>query len=198
MATPITIGGAGTGFDLSAADLAALQPGFSSIVVGSDAHAGAITVASAATFADPLTLQNDGGAGGIAINAALSNGPRNLTLSSGGAISQSAPITAAGLLVRGAPTSVVTLNNAANAVGTLSVDPPASFSFVNSGPLTLGPLTTSGFVAASNAPQTIVAANSTAAGNFQVQTLAGNLTLNQDVTTVNAGSNIDLATAACS
>jgi filamentous hemagglutinin family protein len=195
VATPITIGGAGTGFDLSATDLAALQPGFSSIVVGSNTHAGAITLASAATFADPLTLQNDGGAGGIAINAALSNGARNLTLSSGGAIGQTAPITAAGLLVRGATTSAVALNNPVNAVGTLSVDPPASFSFVNSGPLTLGPLATTGFAAATNTPQAITATNSTAAGNFQVQTLAGNLTLNQDVTTLSAGSTIDLAAA---
>ncbi|HMV53192.1 MAG TPA: filamentous hemagglutinin N-terminal domain-containing protein, partial [Rhodocyclaceae bacterium] len=195
VATPITISAGNTGFDLATAEIARIQPGFASIVLGSNTHSGSITVDAAASFADPLTLQNDGGAGGVAINAVLNNGARNLTLSSGGAITQAAPITAGGLLVRGVPSSAATLNNAGNAVGTLSVDPPASFSFVNSGALTLGPLSTTGFSAATNLPQTIAAANSASAGNFQVQTLAGNLTLNQNVTTSNAGSSIDLAAA---
>ena len=193
MAAAITLNGGGAGFDLTGQDLAAIQPGFAAVVVGSDLHAGPISVGQATASVNPLTLQNDAGVGGIAIGGNLS-GPL-LTLSSGGAINQSAPVVTNALLVRGGPASVVTLNNAANDVATLAVDPPASFNFVNRGPIVLGPLSGIGSLAGSGAAQVISASDSSASGNFQVQTLAGNLTLNQDITTLAPASNITLIAA---
>jgi filamentous hemagglutinin family protein len=192
----IDIGGGAASFNLSATDLAALQPGFSAIVIGSNSHAGAITVAAPVSFSDNVSLQNTGaGSAGIALNAALSAPGRTITLASAGTVTQSAPITAQNLLVSGPGAGDFVLTEPSNAVSVFASDPPASVQFVNGGALVIGPVTGTGFDSATNAPQTIVASDSAAIGNFFVRTLAGDITLDQDVTTSGAGSRIDLVSA---
>jgi hypothetical protein len=67
--------------------------------------------------------------------------------------------------------------------------------FVNGGALVIGPVTGTGFDSDTNARQAIVALDSSAVGDFLVRTVAGDLTLGQNVTTSGAGSRIDLVSA---
>ena len=196
------LGGTGTGFNVSNADLAALQPGASAVVVGGTTHVGAITLFAPLTEATDFSLQNTGaGSAGIALNAALSAPGRTITLASAGPVTQTAPITAQNLVVSGPGAGDFVLTNLSNSVSVFASDPPASVQFVNSGPLVIGPVTGTGFDSetgfgiATNAPQAIVASTSEAVGSFSVRTLSGDLTLGQNVTTSGAGSRIDLVSA---
>jgi filamentous hemagglutinin family protein len=200
----ISLGTNGTGFSLSSQDLASIQSGFSAVVVGSAEHTGGITVAGSVSFANNLTLQNTGnGSSGIQIDAPLTitSPGSTLMLASAGPISQavdevSGPITAPNLLVQGVGSAAtVTLNNTANRVGVFAADPPASVRFINSQGLIIGPLSGIGVTISGNLPQTTVALDSISVGNFFVQTLAGNLSLNQNITTTASGSTIELVSA---
>ena len=126
--------------------------------------------------------------------AGLSAAGRTVALATGGTLTSGGAIVANALQVRAAG-SAVALTNPGNVVNTLAVDPPASFSFVNSGPLRLGPVSASGFSTATGAAGTTTVTDSTSLGNFQVQTLVGPITLAQNISTLNPGSNITLAAA---
>jgi hypothetical protein len=195
------------GFVLSTGELATIRNGTAGIVVGDASHTGPIVANLGITWQDNLTLQNGGaGSAGITISAPL-NDPGNLvTLSSGGTVTQTAPITAGSLLVHGTqPQSNFQLTNAANSVGVFAArfETPKDTSnpnfgdvnYVNSGALTIGPLTGRGFDFDGTTvfPTTIAAANSTSGGDFFAQTLAGNLTLDQSIATL--GSDITLVSA---
>ena len=182
-----------------------IQPGFSSVVVGSAAHTGLITVQGGAPVNGlyDITLQNGGaGSSGIVMANGLSNPGKLVTLSSGGAVSQGGAMVAGGVLLHGTqPQSNFQLTNAANSAGTLAAqfDVPKDASspaygdvnFVNSGALAIGPLVGTGVDAAANLPVRINAANTVVAGDLLINT-AGNLTLNQRIATL--GSDITLVT----
>ncbi|MDB5829827.1 MAG: filamentous hemagglutinin family outer membrane protein, partial [Variovorax sp.] len=188
-ATPITLASpAAVGFDVSAAELGLLSA--PTIVAGSNAQTGDISVLGPVAVARGLTLQTGGG-GNIALNAPVA--AVSMGLLAGGSVSQAAgaPITAGTLLAR-ATTGSVLLGSAANNVGTVGGSAAGSFTFVNAGALTLGQVSVNGFDAAGNQPQTATAA-SMAADTVFVRTLAGDLALGADVS---SGSGADLVAAA--
>jgi hypothetical protein len=181
---------------LDAAELARLQDGFSTIVFGSSAHIGPISVVGPVSLPDPVTLQNGGAASaGIAIASPLAAPGNLLTLSSGGAVTQTAPITAAGLLLHGTqPQASFELAAPGNQIGTLATrfdalpgaGNPAfgDIAVVGSTGFAIAPLTARGIDAATGATSTIDAsALSTAAGDFFARSLSGNLTLGHDLST---------------
>ncbi|MDQ3059956.1 MAG: filamentous hemagglutinin N-terminal domain-containing protein [Pseudomonadota bacterium] len=182
-----------------------IQPGFSSVVVGSASHTGLITAQGGAPVNGlyDITLQNGGaGSSGIVLANGLSNPGKLVTLSSGGTVSQDGAIAAGSLLLHGSQAqSNFQLINPANSAGTFSAqfDVPEDASnpnygdvnFVNSGALVMGPLVGTGVDAAANLPTRINAVNTVVAGDLLVNT-AGNLTLNHSLATL--GSDITLAT----
>ena len=179
-AIPIGLFGAGAPFALGQEALAGvIQPGFSSVVIGSAAHTGAISVAPAADLAGryDLTLQNAGpGSAGIAFLGSFANAGKQLTLSSGGTVTQVGPINAGSLLLHGTqPESNFQLANSGNTVGVFSArsDAPkgagpnaGNVNFAASGDLTVGPLMGTGFNPAVNLPLPINAANGFVAGEL--------------------------------
>ncbi|MBT2303947.1 filamentous hemagglutinin N-terminal domain-containing protein [Variovorax paradoxus] len=186
---PITLGGAAaTGFAVSAAEFTRLTT--PTIVAGSNAHAADIDVVGALALASALTLQNGAG-GNINLGAAVST--PQLGLLSAGNITQAAAaaITAGTLLARSSGGSVA-LRNPFNNVGTVGGAAAGSFAYVDADAVTLGPVTVTGFDAASNLPQP-VSATSMAADTVFVRTLAGDLSLG---TNVASGSGADLVAAA--
>ncbi|VWX58593.1 Heme/hemopexin-binding protein [Burkholderiales bacterium 8X] len=183
VAAPISLaGGPATGFSLSAAELALL--GAPTLVVGSNAHAGDIGVNGAITRTGGLTLQNEGGAGGIQLAGALDVG--QLGLVSGGDVTQgaAAPINANSLLARSRSGSVQ-LQAPGNNVANVGGGAAGAFSYVNAGALTLGSVAAAGFDAAANAPQSL-AAGATTAGSVFVRTLSGDLGLGGGVSASNS------------
>jgi len=87
-ATPtqnIAIAGSGDSgtntLDLTTNDLAALQNGFSSIIIGRPDGSGAISVLNSVTFNDPVTIQAPVGTGAIAANGSITGlGDASITL----------------------------------------------------------------------------------------------------------------------
>jgi len=194
-ATGITVGGAaGPGFTVSNALLAQLSA--PTVVVGSNTHEGAITVAGPLSTGGALTLQNEGsgeGQGGIALNAAVT--ADRLGLLSAGDITQTAaaPITAQHLLARSTGGSVL-LDRAANNVSenTLAGSAAGAFRYQDVDGVRIGALSVTGFDAGANQPQ-VVSATSMAADTVFVRTLSGDLTLD---TAVSSTSGTDLVAAA--
>ena len=191
---PIGVGtNAGTGFEVDSIDLSAIRPETGSVIFGSETHTGRITLAGNLNFTSNLSLQNEGeGSAGIGLGSLDVSG-RTLTLATRGPLDQFAGgrIVADRLLVRAGSATRVSLTNA-NSVNRLAVDPPASFSFVNAGPLVVGQVSGTGFSTATGEVQLLTAANSSSFGDFFVQTLAGPLTLAQNITTLDERSNITL------
>ncbi len=112
----------------------AFTTGFSSITIGSALGSGSVTVNSAVTSGNSLTLITDSGA--IAINAALSVAGNNiLSLSTSGAVTQGAAVTAGSLLLSGGGS--FTLTNAGNSIGTLAAS-AQTVQVTNSGSLIIG------------------------------------------------------------
>ena len=192
-ATGITVGGAaGGGFTLSDALMSRLNA--PSVVVGSNTHAGTITVAGALASGGALTLQNEGvgGAGGIVLNGAVT--ADRLGLLSAGDITQTvkAPITAQHLLARSSRGSVL-LDQAANNVSenTLGGSAAGAFRYQDVDGVRIGALSVTGFDAGTNQPQ-VVSATSMAADTVFVRTLSGDLTLDTAVTST---SGTDLVAA---
>ncbi|KLN57208.1 filamentous hemagglutinin N-terminal domain-containing protein [Variovorax paradoxus] len=193
-AAGITVGGAaGGGFTLSDALMSRLNA--PSVVVGSNTHAGTITVAGALATGGALTLQNEGvgaGAGGIVLNGAVT--ADRLGLLSAGDITQTvkAPITAQHLLARSSRGSVL-LDQAANNVSenTLGGGAAGAFRYQDVDGVRIGALSVTGFDAGTNLPQ-VVSATSMAADTVFVRTLSGDLTLDTAVTST---SGTDLVAA---
>ena len=189
-ATPIVLGGPTVnGFSVSGAEFAQLSA--PTIVAGSTTHAANITVAGALSTSGALTLQNEGGGGGIVLNAPVS--AATLGLLSAGNVSQSGAgtITAGTLLARSRNGSV-DLRNPANDVATVGGGAAGGFAYVDANAVTIGPVSVTGFDAAGNLPQ-VNSADSMAANTVFVRTLSGDLTLGAPVSST---SGTDLVAAA--
>lgn len=187
----ILLGAGSGGFVLDAGELGrVITP---RLVIGSQQHAGAIRVLGAIGRDGDLTLQNQGGSGGIDLQAGLDVGSGTLTLASGGDITQ----TAAGALRAHSLLAIaagnVALDVAQNDVAatTLGGRAGGSFRYQDRDALAIGTVTGAGFDAAGNAFGTLSASGVQAGGNVFVRNLQGDLTLRADV----AGADIDLVTA---
>ncbi len=183
-ATAIGIGGVGSnGFSLSDTDVANLDA--PSIVVGSDAHAAAITVEGPVSVANDLTLQTEGG-GAIAVDGALS--AASLALLAAGDITQSASgsVAANSLLARSAAGSV-RLNNPANAVAAIAGSAASDFRYTNANTLSVGTTSAQGLQAASGTTQAINA-EGVQADRAIIQTRAGNLSIDEAVNAASAAT----------
>ena len=190
-ADEILIGGGSAGFTLSGAELALIDA--PELIIGSNLHAGAIRVLGATSRSGDLTLQNDGGSGGIDIQAALDVGTGTLALSSGGDITQSSggAITAHSLLARAGGS--VLLADAGNNVAatTLAGSAGGDFEYEDVDALAIGSVSGLGMDASSNGLASFGATGISAGGDVFVRNLAGDMTLNAGV----SGVNIDLVTA---
>ncbi len=209
-ATVINIGGVAAAgeFALSQAALdAAIAPGTAGVVIGSAAQSGAINVTALGPLSGDydLTLQNDAsGSGGINLFNGLSIAGRLLTLSSGGAVTQSGPIVAGGLLLRGTqPASSFSLNHAANVFGNVSTTflqgagsgaTDGNVSIFSGTDLQVGPLAGFGFDGATNLAQNIASAGTVVGGDL-VLSSGGDLTLIEDVGMLTGGSSVTLNAA---
>ncbi len=187
----ILLAGGTSGFALSGAELAMIDA--PELIIGSNLHAGAIQVLGALSRDGNLTLQNDGGSGGIDIQATLGVGNGTLVLSSGGSIIQTSAgaITAHSLLATAA--GDVLLANAQNNVAatTLAGSAGGAFEFQDVDTLAIGTVSAIGFDATSGGLASLGATGIDADGNVLVRNLAGDLILNDDI----QGNNIDLVTA---
>jgi hypothetical protein len=174
VANPITLGGsAATGFALSAAELALL--GGPAVVVGSNTHAGDINVVGALSLAPRLTLQNQGGAGNINLNASVS--APQVALLAGGNVTQAAGTgIAAGSLLARSTNGNVLLSSLSNDVGVVTGSAAGRFEYVDANALAIGPVSVTTFDAAGNTSQ-VDAATSMAASTVFVRNLQGDLAL---------------------
>ena len=184
--------GAGNGFSLASAELAMIDAPL--LVIGSAQHAGAIRVTAAVDWDGDLTLQNEGGAGGIDLQAAIDVGDNILTLASGGDIGQASAgaITAHSLLA--IADGDVSLTAAQNNVASSSVAGSAGgdFAYEDVDELAIGEVSSFGFSRIDNAGLVALSASGIAAeGNVLVATASGNLILGADV----SGTRIDLVAA---
>ena len=183
--------GTGTGFALSAAELARIDA--PELVIGSSLHAGAIRVLEAVARNGNLTLQNQGGSGGIDLQAGLDVGSHTLALASGGSITQAATaaIRAHSLLAMAG--GDVLLGTAQNDVAstTLAGSAGGDFEFLDANTLAIGSVGGVGFNADANSLSSMGATGITAGGDALVRNLSGDMTLNAGVT----ATNIDLVTA---
>ncbi|MGH8082889.1 MAG: MBG domain-containing protein [Lysobacter sp.] len=186
--TAMQIGG-GAGEFVSAASLAAIST--PDLVIGHDAHGGAITIAQALTRTGNLTLENDGGNGGIALNGTVNLGAGTLAMVSGGNIAQSAAggITARNLLARTHGGSV-DLSAGQNDVDTLAGASSGNFSYADRNALTIGFVTATGFLERGDT-STMSEPGVGTGGVVTIRNNAGDLTLDGDIT----GTDVDLVTA---
>ena len=183
----INLGGT-LGFGISTTDLGNIST--SNLVLGSDIQTGAITVSTPIAFEHNLTLDSGAG-GGIAVDGTLNVGAHTLALISAGNITQTAPITAASLLVQSGA-GLVNLDNAGNNVSsaTLAGSANGDFTYVNAGTVGIGDVTATGFSATSNTP-TVLSGSGISGSDILVRALAGNMILDADV----SGSNVNLVDA---
>ncbi|XFA72719.1 filamentous hemagglutinin N-terminal domain-containing protein [Thermosynechococcaceae cyanobacterium Okahandja] len=165
--------GSGT-LNLDTTELNTIQDGFRLITIGRTDGSGAITVGGH-TFSDSLRLRNPDG-GGIAIDGALSVGTsNNLTLHSGGAVTQTQPIVAQGLAILGTGNTELTHPN--NQIQTLAANTTGNLTVVNNGTLTVDTVNPTGIEKANT---------------VLLRTLSGDIVLNQPII---ASGNITLAAA---
>jgi filamentous hemagglutinin family protein len=187
----IYLGSGSGGFVLSNAELALIDT--PELIIGSNLHAGAIQVLGGISREGNLTLQNDGGSGGIDLQAALDVGDGTLALSSGGSIVQTSAgvITAHSLLAQAG--GDVLLASAMNDVAdtTLAGSAGGDFEFQDANTLAIGSVSAIGFDASSGQLSSFGASGIEAGGDAFVRNLQGDLTLNAGVT----ATNIDLVTA---
>ncbi len=183
--------GSGSGFALDAAELAMIDA--PELVIGSRQHAGAIRVTQDTVRNGNLTLQNQGGSGGIDLQAGVDVGTGTLALLSGGGIAQTAAaaIRAHSLLAQGGGDVLLGLAQNDVASTTLAGQAGGDFQFQDATDLAIGGVSASGFDAASGAMSGEGSSGINAGGNLMVRNLAGDLILGADV----AAANIDLVTA---
>ena len=136
---PIQIGGADAAGRLvvTDADLAALAPGFRTLVIGDPASTGSITTGAALpTFTSDVLIGSPGfGSAGITINHSINVGTHSLSLITSGplAIDSGAALTAAG--------KTVSLQGSTITVGFARLDAVPGGQIVFNGDTTLGPKT---------------------------------------------------------
>ena len=198
----LRIGGAATAagrLDLTSAELARLQPGLSRLILGRSDSTAAVTV-NATNWSDPTTIRGGsalltvaGGVtsaadlelsvetGGMALSGSVGVGTNDLTLDSGGGVTQTAAIAAAGLVVRGA--GAFTLSLATNDVAVLAADLEGSLNYRDASDLVVGTVqSTAG-----------ITTGGPGAGGSVVINSTGFLTVNQTIDT-SAGSGGTLTT----
>jgi len=187
----ILVGGGTAGFALSGTELALVSA--PQLVIGSDRHAAAIQVLGGVTRNGNLTLQNDGGNGGIAIGGALNVGDNVLALSSGGSITQTSAgaITARSLLARAGGDVLLAAASNNVAANTLAGSAGGRFEYQDVDALAIGNVSAVGFDANANGLSNLSASGISAGGDVFVRNLGGNLTLAANV----RGADIDLVTA---
>jgi autotransporter-associated beta strand protein len=144
------------------------------LTIGKSTNTSNVTLGSATTIAGPITAYG----GNIAINSPLTATNNTINLNASSSVTQSAALTATNLSLNG--TGSFTLNNASNNITTLAGGSNSSklgsLSFTDaSGGLNIGTL----------------GANSgiTATGTILVESLIGDVTLAQNITTDNTTSN---------
>ncbi|MEZ0469744.1 beta strand repeat-containing protein [Luteimonas salinilitoris] len=184
--------GGGTGEFVSMASLANIAT--PDLVIGHAGHAGAISIAEALARTGNVTLQNAGGAGGIALNAAVNLGSGTLALVSGGNIVQTAAagITAQSLLARSTGGGVdLTAGQNDVSGNTLAGGAAGDFGYVDVNALAIGDVTAWGFDAVGSAATGLAESGIDSGEAVFVRNNAGDLTLGADV----SGNVIDLVTA---
>lgn len=183
--------GSGGGFALDAAELAMIDA--PELVIGSRQHAGAIRVTQDTVRNGNLTLQNQGGSGGIELQAGVDVGGGVLALLSGGSIVQTATaaIHAHSLLAQAGGDVLLGLAQNDVASTTLAGQAGGDFQFQDATDLAIGSVSASGFDAATGAMSGESSSGITTGGELLVRNLAGDLTLGADL----AATNIDLVTA---
>ena len=184
--------GAGNRFSLSNAELAMIDSPL--LIIGSNKHAGVIRVSEAMSRNGNLTLQNQGGSGGIDIQAALNVGNHTLALASGGNISQTAAggITARDLLAIAGGNVALTAAENNVAASSLAGSAGGDFAYGDVDELAIGEVASFGFnTSAPTGVAALSATGITAQGDVLVRTASGNLTLGANV----SGRNIDLVSA---
>ena len=183
--------GSGNGFALGADELARIDA--PELVIGSRQHAGAIVVAEAIDRAGNLTLQNQGGSGGIDLQAGVNVGAGVLALLSGGSIAQTAaaPIHARSLLAQAGGDVLLGLAQNDVASTTLAGQAGGDFQFLDATDLAIGNVSASGFDASTGALSGEAGSGIHAGGDILVRNLAGDLTLGAGL----SAANIDLITA---
>lgn len=143
------------------------------LLIGDSTTGGNITIGAAVTTLDATGDVSLLSHANISVNGAFkagTTGTKKLTLNAAGtsgAVTQTASITASGLELLG-NTASYTLTNTGNTVQTLAAN-TASLNYVNAAALSI------------NTVNTTTGINAT--GNVTVKTLAGDLTLNQNITT---------------
>ncbi len=186
--TPSTTIGLGTGsgtLQLNNTELGTIQDGFKSITIGRTNGSGAITFGGY-TFSDNLILQNPNG-GGIAINGALSVGTNNLTLKSGGAVTQAEAITANGLELLGS--GAYTLNNANNDISILAGNTTNNINYLDKNSLSVA------FVNSTTGINTTGNITVTSGDTLTVEAGIDGITSTAGITTLTATNDILLGTA---
>jgi filamentous hemagglutinin family protein len=161
------------------------------LVIGSNAHAGSITVADDVELNRNLTLQNT--TGGISLDAIVDLGDNVLALASTGNIVQTAGGITAHSLLAISTNGSVRLDSATNQIqpNTLAGSAAGDFVYVNANSVGIGSVSANGYDAGSNSPSALSAGGISAGGNVFVQNLLGNLILNGNV----SGTQIDLVSA---
>lgn len=134
--TTIGIGDSASGtLNLTAAEIAGFQNGFSSITIGSATGSGAVDV-RAASFLDPVTIRTPSGSGSITLNGALSTGSGtsagSITLQAGDSIigNSGASVTTQG--------QAITLNSDRDASGAGAISLTSTNVTSNGGNIVLG------------------------------------------------------------
>ncbi len=147
-----------------------LSNALTGLTLGKTTNTSGVTLGTAATIAGPITLHG----GALAINAAATATNSTINLNATGAVTQTAALTANNLALGGSGT--FTLTNAGNNIATLAAGDNTTavgnISFTDaSGGLTIGTVGNKSGILSS--------------GTVSVETLAGDLTLAQNVGTTN-------------
>ncbi len=147
----------------------------SGLTLGKSGNASNITLGSATTVAGPIRVYGNN----VSVNAALTATNSTVYLYASGTVSDGASgyITADKLALVGGS---VTLDNTSNSVNTLAANGVGALTYVNAGALTVGTVNPTGI---------------TATGDVRVETLSGDLTIEQNVTTTSTTANAVLLNA---
>jgi autotransporter-associated beta strand protein len=151
------------------------QGGVSGLFIGHSTSTGNVTVNSNTTIAGPIEIYG----GTLTVNAPLVATNNGIIKLKGSTLTDgvSGYITADKLAILG---GAVTLDNASNAVNTLAASGVGGFTFVNSAALTIGTVNPTGI---------------TATGDVRIETLSGDLTIAQNVSTTSTTANAVLLNA---